>query len=187
MDVIAYTAHPRPTPDSRKDIGFVVPGTGDPDGTIPTAWFSGLDKSSLHDFLAQDIDLLLVSVPITAETFHFIAAPEFAILGKRNAFISNISRGQILQQDDLIAALEQGALNNGKDGGLGGAALDVTDPEPLPSDHPLWDAPNCIVTPHISSINEAYTDRSFQVLEANLKRWEGGKELINLVNRKWGY
>lgn len=187
MDVIVYTANPRPTPDSKKDKGFVVPGTGDPDGTIPTAWFSGLDKSSLHDFLAQDIDHLLVSVPITAGTFHFIAAPEFAILGKHNAFISNISRGKILQQDDLIAALKQGALNNGKDGGLSGAALDVTDPEPLPNDHPLWDAPNCIVTPHISSLNKAYTDRSFQVLEANLKRWEKGKELINLVDRKWGY
>lgn len=187
MDVIAYTAHPRTTPDSKKDKGFIVPGTGDPDGSIPTAWFSGLDKSSLHDFLAQDIDHLLVSVPITDKTLHFLAAPEFTILGKRNAFISNISRGQILQQDDLIAALEQGALNNGKDGGLSGAALDVTDPEPLPDNHPLWSAPNCIVTPHISALSTAYTERSFQVLEANLKRWEEGKELINLVHRKSGY
>lgn len=187
MDVIAYTAHPRPTPDSKKDKGFIVPHTGDPDGSIPTAWFSGLDKSSLHEFLAQDIDHLVVTVPITADTSHFLAAPEFAILGKRNAFISNISRGEILQQDDLIASLKQGALNNGKDGGLGGAALDVADPEPLPEDHPLWDAPNCIVTPHISALSTAYTDRSFQVLETNLERWEQGKKLINLVNRKSGY
>lgn len=187
MDVIAYTAHPRPTPESKKDKGFIVPGTGDPDGSIPTAWFSGLDKASLHDFLAQDIDHLLISVPITPDTKHFLAAPEFAILGKRNAFISNIARGQILQQDDLIAALEQGARNNGKDGGLGGAALDVADPEPLPKDHPLWDAPNCIVTPHISGLSTEYRDRSFQVLETNLKLWEEGKELINVVNRKSGY
>lgn len=187
MDVIAYTARPRPTPDSKKDRGFIVPGTGDPEGAIPTAWYSGLDQSSLHDFLAQDIDHLLVSVPITAATTHFLAAPEFAILGKRNAFISNISRGQILQQDDLIAALEQGARNDGKDGGLGGAALDVADPEPLPKDHPLWDAPNCIVTPHVSGLSAAYTDRACQVLEANLKRWEEGKELINVVDRKRGY
>lgn len=187
MDVIAYTAHPRPTPESKKDKGFIVPGTGDPDGSIPTAWFSGLDKASLHDFLAQDIDHLLISVPITPDTKHFLAAPEFAILGQRNAFISNIARGQILQQDDLIAALEQGARNNGKDGGLGGAALDVADPEPLPKDHPLWDAPNCIVTPHISGLSTEYRDRSFQVLETNLKLWEEGKELINVVNRKSGY
>ena len=187
MDVIAYTANPRPTPDSKRDKGFIVPGTGDPDGSIPSAWYSGLDKDSLHNFLAQDIDQLLVSVPSTSETLHFLAAPEFAILGKRNAFVSNIARGRILQQDDLIAALEQGARNEGKDGGLGGAALDVTDPEPLPEDHPLWDAPNCIITPHISALSTAYLDRALQVLEANLKRWEEGGELINEVDRKRGY
>ena len=187
MDVIAYTASPRKTPESKKDHGFIVPGTGDPDGDIPSAWYSGLDKSSLHHFLAQDIDHLLVSVPLTAQTAHFLAAPEFAILGRRNAFVTNISRGQILQQQDLIAALEKGAMNGGKDGGLGGAALDVTDPEPLPKEDPLWDAPNCIVTPHISSLGTAYVDRAFQVLEVNLDRREEGKEMINVVDRKRGY
>lgn len=187
MNVIAYTASPRPSPESKKDHGFVVPNTGDPDGTIPCGWFSGLDKASLRNFLSQEIDHLVVSVPLTNETRHFLAAPEFSILGKRNAFISNISRGHILQQDDLIAALKQGAINDGKDGGLGGAALDVTDPEPLPKDHPLWDAPNCIITPHISGLSAAYMDRAFRVLELNMKRWEEGKPLINLVDRKRGY
>ena len=156
MDVIAYTASPRNTPESKKDQGYIVPGTGDPDGSLPSAWYSGLDKKSLHNFLSQDIDHLLISVPLTKDTQHFIAVEEFAILGqKRNAFISNISRGQIINQTDLITYLHKYAENNpldGKDGGGGlrGAALDVTDPEPLPKDDPLWDAPNCIVTPHIS-------------------------------------
>lgn len=64
-DVIAYTASPRPTPESRRDDGFIVPGTGDPDGSIPSAWYSGLDKESLHEFLRQEIDLLVLSVPLT--------------------------------------------------------------------------------------------------------------------------
>lgn len=193
MDVIAYTASPRTTPESKHDKGFIVPGTGDPDGSIPSAWYSGLDKKSLHNFLSQDIDHLLISVPLTKETTHFISAAEFAILGKtRNAFISNISRGQIINQSDLLTYLRKYADNDpldGKDGGGGlrGAALDVTDPEPLPKDDPLWDAPNCIITPHISGLGEAYTDRAFQVLEVNLDRRERGERMINVVDRKRGY
>ena len=193
MSVIAYTASPRTTPESKHDQGFIVPGTGDPDGSIPEAWFSGLDKASLRDFLAQDLDHLLISVPLTKETTHFIGAEEFAILGeKKNAFVSNISRGQIVVQSDLIAALKAYKDNdplNGGDGGGGlrGAALDVTDPEPLPKDNPLWDAPNCIITPHISGIGEAYVDRVFQVLEVNLDRRERGEKMINVVDRKKGY
>ena len=193
MTVIAYTASPRTTPASKRDSGFIVPGTGDPDGSIPSAWFSGLDRASLRDFLAQDIDHLLISVPLTPETTHLLGAAEFAILGKRkNAFVSNISRGQIIVQADLIAALQAYADNDplkGGDGGGGlrGAALDVADPEPLPKESPLWDAPNCIITPHISGLGEAYVDRAFQVLEVNLERREKGERLINVVDRKRGY
>lgn len=185
-DVIAYTASPRPTPESKKDHGFIVPGTGDADGSIPSAWYSGTDKASLHHFLSQDIDHLLVSVPLTKETIHLLGKEEFDILGRRKAFISNISRGQILQQDDLIAALKKGA-DSEQEGGLRGAALDVADPEPLPKDNPLWDAPNCIVTPHISGLGVLYMDRAFQVLEVNLVKREKGKKLINVVDRKKGY
>jgi hypothetical protein len=65
MDVLAYTATPKETPESRKDNGFIVPGTGDPDGSIPSEWFSGLDKSNLHNFLKQKLDILVVCVPLT--------------------------------------------------------------------------------------------------------------------------
>lgn len=68
MDVLAYTASPRTTPESRKDHGFIVPGTGDPDGSIPSAWYSGLDKASLHTFLKQDLDVLVIGVPLTSVT-----------------------------------------------------------------------------------------------------------------------
>ncbi|MCJ1242849.1 hypothetical protein MMC30_000044 [Trapelia coarctata] len=216
MDVIAYTASPRNTPESKKDPGFIVPGTGDPEGEFPSAWYSGLDKASLHNFLKQDIDWLVLSVPLTKETTHFLGKAEFDILSNKNAFISNISRGQIIVQDELIAALKAYAAadeatanphpdpadpepptasteglaiveGGTKRPGLRGAALDVTDPEPLPKESELWDAPNCIVTPHISGLGKTYADRAFQVLEVNLGRIERGEGLINVVDREKGY
>ncbi|KAK6416591.1 hypothetical protein LTR95_017443, partial [Oleoguttula sp. CCFEE 5521] len=138
-----YTATPKDTPEKRRDPGFIVPGTGDAEGEVPSAWYSGLDKESLHEFLKQDIDWLLVSVPLTKETTHFLGKKEFEILsqgGKRPAFVTNIARGAIIDQPALIEAL--------KNGTLAGAALDVTDPEPLPEDSELWDLDNVIVTPH---------------------------------------
>ncbi|KAL8989881.1 MAG: hypothetical protein Q9169_008257, partial [Polycauliona sp. 2 TL-2023] len=91
MDVIAYTARPRTTRESKHDTGFIVPSTGDPEGKIPSAWYSGTDKKDLHNFLAQDIDHLLVSVPLTKETTHLLGEEEFHILSKRNTFVTNIS------------------------------------------------------------------------------------------------
>ena len=209
MDVIAYTASPRTSPESKKDHGFIVPGTGDPDGEYPSAWYSGTDKNALHHFLAQDIDHLLVSVPLTKQTTHLLGKEEFDILSKRNAFITNISRGPIIEQPALIAALrayddhcsstpslvdasfavapEADMKADTSIPGIRGAALDVTDPEPLPADDPLWEAPNCIVTPHISGLGSAYVDRCFQVFEVNLDRREKGEKLLNVVDRSKGY
>lgn len=113
------------------------------------------------------------------ETEEFLDAEAFEILSKKKAFISNISRGKILKQDDLIAALREGKLR--------GAALDVATPEPLPADSELWDVPNLILTPHISGLSRSYTDRSFQILTANLKKRENGEKMINVVDRKKGY
>lgn len=182
MDVIAFTASPKETPESKKDSGFIVPGTGDPNGEIPSAWYSGLDKKSLHNFLGQDIDLLLVSVPLTDDTRHFLSTEEFKVLGqngKKPATITNIARGPIIDQPALIQAL--------RDGALAGANLDVTDPEPLPEDSPLWGMENVIVTPHISGVGQAYTERAFQLFEQQLERRSKGEKLLNVVQRKRGY
>ncbi|GAB7347444.1 hypothetical protein MBLNU459_g4362t1 [Dothideomycetes sp. NU459] len=182
MDVIAYTATPKDTPEKKKEGGFVVPGTGDLDGSLPSEWYSGLDKKSLHNFLSQDIDVLLVSVPLTDDTRHFLSKEEFSVLsqqGKKPAFVTNIARGQIIDQDALIASL--------KDGTLAGAALDVTDPEPLPSDSELWGLENVIVTPHVSGVGQAYADRAFQIVGVQLEHREKGEKLINVVKRDRGY
>jgi phosphoglycerate dehydrogenase-like enzyme len=154
-EVIAFTATPKKTPESKKDRGYIVPRTGDPDGSIPSAWYSGLDKASLHEFLSQDIDVLLVSVPLTPETTHLLAKAEFEILERKNAFIINVARGKVLHQEDLIESLKKYSESGGTGGamavagGLRGAALDFTDPEPLPADSELWDLENVVVTPHI--------------------------------------
>ncbi|KAI9744094.1 MAG: hypothetical protein M1818_002246 [Claussenomyces sp. TS43310] len=183
MDVIAYTASPRETPESRHDHGYIVPGVGDEDGSIPSAWYSGLDQESLHNFLSQDIDILLISVPLTEKTRHFLGAKEFELLGRKNALVVNISRGSIVVQEELIKACKKDL----KEGGLRGAALDVTDPEPLGPDSELWDVDNIAVTPHTSSLSVAYVDRALQILEINLGHLEAGEDLINVVDRKRGY
>jgi phosphoglycerate dehydrogenase-like enzyme len=162
-EVIAFTATPRKTPESKKDRGYIVPRTGDPDGSIPSSWYSGLDKASLHEFLSQDIDVLLVSVPLTPETTHLLAKDEFEILGRSNAFVINVSRGKVLHQGDLIESLKKYSESGGTGGatagadGLRGAALDVTDPEPLPADSELWDLDNVVVTPHIRYVYPSVT------------------------------
>ncbi|KAK7520089.1 hypothetical protein IWZ03DRAFT_393011 [Phyllosticta citriasiana] len=193
MDVIAYTAHAKDTPESRADNGYIVPGTGDRDGSIPSAWYSGLSTPSLHHFLAQDIDVLLVSVPSTNATRHLLGAAEFDVLARGSGnnettsdrkrthapYLVNISRGQNLNQADLVDAL--------KNGTLAGAALDVTDPEPLPADDPLWDAPNTTITPHISATTTEYTSRSLEILAENVGRRARGDRLWNVVDRKRGY
>ena len=191
MDIIAFTANPRNTTESRRDHGYIVPGTGDPEGEIPSAWFSGLNKESLQHFLDQDLDQLVISVPLTQQTKHLLGKEEFRILSKRNAFITNIARGDIVVQDELIEALKQFEMSSsafdGVRSGLRGAAMDVATPEPLPKDHQLWGAPNCIITPHMSGVNQKYSTRALQVLEENLQRLAEGRKLLNLVDRHTGY
>lgn len=65
MEVLAFTATPKDTPEKRRDDGYIVPGTGDPEGEVPSEWYSGLDKDSLHDFLNKDIDMLVLTLPLT--------------------------------------------------------------------------------------------------------------------------
>lgn len=115
-------------------------------------------------------------------TTHLLSTDEFELLHKSNprgTYVANIARGQIIDQKALIHALETEQIR--------GAALDVTDPEPLPKDDPLWSAPNVLITPHVSGSSDAYADRAFQVLAANIRRQRSGGKLVNEVNRDRGY
>ena len=182
MRILAYTASPRPTPESREFAGYTIPGaSGDPKGTLPDAWYSGTAKDDLHTFLAQDLDVLLVSLPLTKATRGLLSSEELDILARseKKTFVVNISRGPIIDQEALVSAL--------KEGKLGGAALDVTDPEPLPADSDLWDAPGAMVTPHVSAAGEEYMERAVGVAVENLERRDRGDKLVNEVRRGRGY
>lgn len=179
MDVHAYTLHEKKTPESKKDDGYSPPGLGDPDGIYPSKWFYGGSTAELHDFLGSDLDLLVVALPLTPATTGLLSTPEFEVLSKKKTFLSNIARGPIVSTDNLIEALDKELIR--------GAALDVTDPEPLPDGHPLWSAKNAIVTPHISGASTSYFDRVWDIVKLNLQRLSEGSELLNKVNRREGY
>lgn len=178
-EVYAYTNRPRPTPESRKDHGFNVPGLGDPEGEFPSKWFSGTDSDSVDAFLTSGLDLLVLAVPLTPSTKNLIDERRLKLLADKQTFITNIGRGPTLNTNALVKALDEGWVR--------GAALDVTDPEPLPQDHPMWHKKNVIITPHISGNSTKYNERILQILEANLERISEGKELVNRVSKKLGY
>ncbi|KAJ0108143.1 hypothetical protein J7T55_007262 [Diaporthe amygdali] len=179
MDVYAYTLHERKTPESKKDDTYAPSGLGDPEGIFPSKWFFGETKEQLHEFLGSGLDLLVVSMPLTEKTTGLISTPEFEVLSERKTFVSNIARGPIVNTEDLIEALDKELIR--------GAALDVTDPEPLPEGHPLWSTKNVVITPHISAASESYFERVWAIVKLNLQRLSQGKELTNKVNRKEGY
>ncbi|KAJ4398597.1 hypothetical protein N0V85_006237 [Neurospora sp. IMI 360204] len=196
MKVHAYTLHPRPTPESRKDRSWAPEGMGDPDGKFPSKWFSGTAKEDLHKFLGSGLDLLVVSTPLTPGTKHLLGKEEFQILynssptinfvnetghseTRGRTFVSNIARGPVINTDDLIEALETGLIR--------GAALDVTDPEPLPDGHKLWSTRNVILTPHVSGASTRYNERVLAILEENLGRLGRGERLVNGVSKREGY
>ena len=120
--------------------------------------------------------------PHSKYTRHLLSTAEFALLhasNPRGTYIANIARGAIIDQSALITALKTNQIR--------GAALDVTDPEPLPKDDPLWDAPNVLITPHVSGSSDAYAERAFQVLATNIRREREGGKLVNEVDRDRGY
>ncbi|KAI0597585.1 hypothetical protein F4775DRAFT_559762 [Biscogniauxia sp. FL1348] len=179
MEVYAYTNRARPTPESRRDDSYYEPGLGDPEGVLPAKWFSGTRAEEVSAFLSSGLDLLVVAVPLTPQTRGMLGAAQLRLLAAKQTYVSNIGRGPVVVTDDLITALDQGWIR--------GAALDVTDPEPLPPDHPLWRAKNVIITPHVSGNSHNYNTRLLAILDINLKRLSEGKEFMNHVSRKRGY
>lgn len=179
MDVIAFTAREKTTPESRKDDSYAVPGTGDPDGLIPSRWFHGTTTEDVNNFLDQDLDILVTCLPLTASTRNMISRPQFEILAKKKTFLSNVGRGGLVQTDDLIEALEKGMIR--------GAAVDVTNPEPLPKEHPLWKAPNLLITPHVAWMSSNHFNRILHIFEHNLTAHSKGGGFVNKVNKELHY
>lgn len=84
---LSYTRSPRTTPEARKDDSYCVPGTGDPDGLIPAKWFHGTSADDINTFLDQDLDILVLSLPLTSETHGIISHEQFQILSKKKTYV----------------------------------------------------------------------------------------------------
>ncbi len=136
-----------------------------------------IDPSEL-DARLPEADFIVTTVPHTPETEFMWNAERFALM-KRSAYFINIGRGMTCKLDDLVAALDEGQI--------AGAGLDVYEIEPLPEGHPLWQAENVILTPHIAVADaENIPERRFELILENARRLVEGREFVNVVDKdKW--
>jgi phosphoglycerate dehydrogenase-like enzyme len=148
-----------------------------PDGTLPPGFASMATLADL-DAVLREADHVVITLPLTGETRGLFSAARLAAM-KPGAHLYNVGRGAIVDSAALLAALRSGHL--------AGAGLDVTDPEPLPADSPLWSEPGVIVSAHSSG----QTPRSWQRYEAllleNIRRFKSDEPLLNVVDKRLGY
>ena len=158
MTTIGFTGTPRPTP--------------------------GFDRMVKRDDLiavAPELDFLVALIPMSAETRNIVGARVFAAM-KPSAYLVNVARGGVVDEQALIAALESGQI--------AGAGLDVFSQEPLPSGNPLWKTKNVTIFPHLGGYSEGYEDRAMPTIETNMAKFLSGelKSMINIVRKpaSWG-
>jgi len=161
----------KPRPEIRRDVSFRVPGTGDPDGTIPDA-IVGVETLAEA---VREADVVVLTLPLTDASRRLVDARVLAAFPP-TAWLVNVSRGAVIDEPALLEALRGDRL--------AGAILDVFTEEPLPPDSPWWDAPNVIVTPHASGV----TMRWFgDLVVENVRRYLAGEPLLNPVDPERGY
>ena len=179
MRALAYTSSPKTCPSSRRSRGvFQLSGIpGDPEGVLPKHFYHGME--GLHEVL-QRSDFIILSLPLTASTKGLLSTQEFKLM-KPQAYVINISRGGIIDQDALVEALRNHQI--------AGAALDVASPEPLTSDSELWSMDNVFISPHVSGFTQGYFARVVEVWEQNWKGFIDGvdDQIVNEVRRERGY
>jgi phosphoglycerate dehydrogenase-like enzyme len=170
MDVLALKRNP----EERRDLGWNPPGVGDPEGSIPRRWY-GPDQC---EAILREADYITVTLPLTPQTKGLIGRKEIAAM-RSNAYIVNVGRGEVIDQDALIDALRENRI--------GGAGLDVFEREPLETESVLWDLENVILTPHVSAGFTDYNRVCCELFATNLQRFRAGQPLFNLVDRSMGY
>jgi len=138
----------------------------------PTDEVVGFETDAIHDALARS-DYVVVACPLNDLTRGLIGDAELATLPP-HAVVVNAARGGIVETDALVSAL--------RSNGIRGAALDVTDPEPLPSDHPLWDLENCLITPHTGGHTPKHWDRLAAIVADNVAALDAGEDPSSLRN-----
>lgn len=142
---------------------------------------AGAERTLTTDRLLEALpaaDVVVVAAALTGGTRHLLGAEQLAAL-KPEAVLVNIARGGLVDSDALLAALRQGRL--------AGAGLDVTDPEPLPDGHPLWDEPNCLITPHQADTPEMVAPLLAERVRLNVEAFLGGGRFVGLVDPEAGY
>ena len=158
-------------------FGMRVIGTRRSDTPAPDFVDKQGKPDDLLEYLAE-ADVVALAVPLVPATENLLDEKAFAAM-KDGSFLINIARGKVVNTDAMIKALDSGKL--------AAACLDVTDPEPLPKEHPLWKQPNVIITPHISSRSEVTNERRAALLRENLRRFAAAEPLLNVVDKKLGY
>ena len=130
--------------------------------------------ASLPELLPQ-ADVVVLIVPLTGETRGMIGVEQLARM-KQGALLVNAARGPVVDRDALLAALQAGRIR---------AALDVTDPEPLPDGHPLWSAPNTLITPHVAGSSPGFMPRAMELAGEQVRRMQRGEALQNVVTGEY--
>jgi phosphoglycerate dehydrogenase-like enzyme len=123
------------------------------------------------DNLLPRAEVVVLILPSTEETKGLIGSRQFALM-RQGALLVNAARGAVVQTDALVEALERGRIR---------AAIDVTEPEPLPDGHPLWSCPNLLITPHIGASSPEFTPRALRTAAGELRRYMKGEPLENVV------
>lgn len=131
----------------------------------------------LHEILPE-ADVVVSSVPHTPASEGMFGVKEFSLM-KDGVYFVNVSRGKVVQTEALVEALKSGKVR--------AAGLDVTDPEPLPSAHPLWKMRNVIITPHIATASDQVGNRLIKVIRSNIERFVTGRPMLNVVDKAAGF
>jgi phosphoglycerate dehydrogenase-like enzyme len=158
-------------------FGFGITAIRRTAGPLPPGVDAVWPPERLHDLLAQS-DVVVIAAPHTPQTKRLIGGAEVDRI-KHGALLINVARGKMIDDAAVVAAL--------RDGRLGGAALDVFSEEPLPASSPYWDMPNVIVTPHVSGALRDYWTPLVALFSENLRRFERGEPLLNVVDKVAGY
>ena len=143
---------------------------------VDVKYFSRSGSDGSHTMLEldshlPDLDIIFLVLPLNSDSKHLMNAERLGKM-KDGAVLVNVGRGPIIETDALVAELNSGRIY---------AGLDVTDPEPLPSNHPLWGAKNLILSPHVGGNSTAFDSRAKKLIEEQLRRLHDGEDLLNIV------
>jgi phosphoglycerate dehydrogenase-like enzyme len=158
-------------------FGMTIIGV-DPKDAAPASVIRQMVRPNQMDMVLPLADVIFITVPETPATKGMIGAAQFQGM-KRGAYFIAVSRGTVYSMDALVQALSTRRL--------AGAGVDVTDPEPLPRNHPLWKFKNAVITPHIAGASDQSLSRVLELLRENIRRFAAGEALLNTVDRSKGY